>query len=266
MVQFPNLTSPLVSHSHALHFISNMTSTFNLHDLLPSSFPISVKGERLNFKGGGPVGCCWLLPWRIWFAICSHPSIIMWRRNRGNCYCSECSIGKLQDQMKTQQEEIAYLKLQTEQQAQQLQAQEQRHNAKMPLVMRTVNKNYSLICYIHRSQHQHQHGIQELIRPSTFVESRASNEVFHPFQCPIVPQASVEGQAAPPDPKCRPGNGGSASEPGVYKPTSKLVSMASTVVYLLCSFVVIFPWHFCIISKLRTELTGRNRARNIKFF
>jgi hypothetical protein len=71
-------TSPLVSHSHVLHFISNMTSTFNLHDLLPSSFPVSMKGECLNFKGVGSVGCYWLLPWHFWFALCFHPSIIMW--------------------------------------------------------------------------------------------------------------------------------------------------------------------------------------------
>jgi hypothetical protein len=123
------LTSPLVSHSRALHFISNMISDLNLHDLLPLSFPISLKGECLNFKGGDSFGCCWILPWCFRFVVHSHPNIIMWRRDRGNFHCSECSIGRLQDQMQKQQEEISSLKLQTEQQAQQLQEHEQQDNA-----------------------------------------------------------------------------------------------------------------------------------------
>jgi hypothetical protein len=59
----------------------------------------------------------------------------MWRRSRGDCQCSECTIGRIQEHMQAQQEEIATLKTQIEQQSQQFQAQEQHHNEELALVM-----------------------------------------------------------------------------------------------------------------------------------
>jgi hypothetical protein len=119
-------------HSHNLTFRQPLTvllppSTWHWHHPLrpsASGFLCLLERNTLNYKGGGIVGYQFK-PWCIWLFDHLHPHVIMWRRDRRECQCSECSIGRLQDQMQTQQEEIASLKLQTEQQVQQLQAQEQ---------------------------------------------------------------------------------------------------------------------------------------------
>jgi hypothetical protein len=156
------------------NYFSNFMSLDLLNCVLLSS------GMHFNPKGGNII---WPHPihaylpelnnlWPLRFSLeCKQSHTIMWRRSMDTLRCSECTIGRLQEHIQSQQEEIESLRTQIEQQSRQFQDQEQRHNEELALVMHVVNMNSTMICSIHRSRHQQ--GTQYHNHPAASTESRA---------------------------------------------------------------------------------------------